>query len=119
MPNRNLLPSELLLANDLLANVRINLETLAGGDEALLFAYCRKIYKELTYDERGKPAHRQLLKLKKMIEQNSLCAHCNETLPEKYAVLDRLNAVQCYTKENTRLIHQRCDTEIQAKRGYA
>ena len=118
MPNRNLSPTELELANELLAKIRLDLGILSGEDQALHFAYRRKIHKELGYDERGKPTHRRILKLKKMVEQNSLCAHCNEPLPEKYAVLDRLNAIEGYTKENTRLIHQHCDTEIQQGRGY-
>ena len=59
MPNRTLSPDELLNANELLEEVRARLTSLAGDDSTLLFAYRRKIYKELTYDERGKPAHRQ------------------------------------------------------------
>ena len=119
MPNRNLSPAELELANEFLAKIRLDLETLSGGDQALHFAYRRKIHKELGYDERGKPAHRRILKLKMMIEQNGLCAHCGKELPERYAVLDRFNAIEGYTTENTRLIHQHCDTEIQQGRGYA
>ena len=53
MPNRTLSPDELLHANELLEEIRARLKSIAGGDSALLFAYRRKIYKELTYDERG------------------------------------------------------------------
>ena len=69
MPNRNLTPEELDKANALLEEVRARLNVLADGDEAALFAYRRKIAKELTYDERGKPMHRRVLKAKKMGEQ--------------------------------------------------
>ena len=55
MPNRNLSAEELKKANELLADVRKRLKDLAMGDPLLLFAYRRKIAKELGYDERGKP----------------------------------------------------------------
>ena len=57
MPNRTLSPNELLNANALLVEVRARLKALAGGNSALLFAYRRKIYKELTYDERTPRIH--------------------------------------------------------------
>ena len=62
MPNRTLSPDELLNAHELLDEIRARLAALAGDGSALLFAYRRKICKELTYDEHGKPAHRQKLK---------------------------------------------------------
>ena len=49
MPNRQLTAEELTLANALLADVRARLEALSGGDRELLFAYRRKVFKELTY----------------------------------------------------------------------
>lgn len=52
MPNRNLTPDELKLANELLAGIRERLIKLAGNDPQLLFAYRRKVSKELSYDER-------------------------------------------------------------------
>ena len=85
----------------------------------MLFALRRKVYKELTYDERGKPSHRKRLKALKREEQGGLCPLCGEPLPATYCVLDRYRAVDGYTLENTRLIHQRCDTEVQSERGYA
>jgi hypothetical protein len=39
MPNRNLTPDELKLANGLLDNIRNRLNELAAGDPLLLFAY--------------------------------------------------------------------------------
>jgi hypothetical protein len=35
------------------------LQALAAGDAELLFAYRRKVYKELTYGERGRPMMRR------------------------------------------------------------
>ena len=118
MPNRNLTQDELERASSLLHEIRARLMELAGTDNALLFAYRRKIQKELSYDERGKPGHRKAIKVYKMGEQNGNCAICNMPLPEKYAVLDRLDAMPGYTRENTRLIHAECDTSVQAERGY-
>jgi UTP:GlnB (protein PII) uridylyltransferase len=118
MPNRQLTPDELERAKALLAEIRSKLEALSKGDKELLFAYRRKIFKELTYDERSKPMVRRILKDQKWKEQRGLCAICGKELPEKYTVLDRLNAADGYTKENTRLVHQQCDVEHQASKGY-
>jgi hypothetical protein len=118
MANRNLDKDELVKANELLGEIRAKLASLAAGDAALLFAYRRKIAKELTYDERGKPTHRKNLKAAKMVEQRGNCAICNEPLPAKYVVLDRLDGMKGYTPENTRLIHPNCDARVQAQRGY-
>lgn len=119
MANRNLAPDELAKANGLLAEIRGRLRELSGEDADLLFAYRRKIAKELTYDERGKPADRNKLKARKFGEQNGICPECGKPLPEKFAVLDRKNAANGYTAENTELIHQECDRKRQAARRYA
>ena len=119
MANRQLTPEELERANALLAEVRSKLEALSQGDKDLLFAYRRKLFKELTYDERRKPMVRRKLKDEKWKAQRGLCAICSKELPEKYTVLDRWNAADGYTKENTRLIHQECDVAQQASKGYA
>ncbi len=119
MANRQLTPKELKHANALLADIRTKLEALSRGKKDLLFAYRRKIFKELTYDERSKPMVRRKLKDQKWKEQRGLCAICGKELPDKYMVLDRLNAADGYTKENTRLIHQECDVAHQASKGYA
>jgi 5-methylcytosine-specific restriction endonuclease McrA len=118
VPNRQLAPHELTLANKLLECVRQRLVALSGDDRDLLFAYRRKIAKELTYDERRKPMVRHALKRRKYKEQDGLCAICGNELPVKYTVLDRLNAADGYSAENTRLIHQECDQRVQAERGY-
>lgn len=119
MANRRLNIDELAQANELLKMIRSKIQSLASGDKELVFAFRRKIYKELTYDERGKPQHRKKLKELKRKEQNGLCTICGLALPDAYAVLDRYNAVDGYTQENTRLIHKDCDTDVQKSRGYA
>ena len=110
---------ELKRANALLADIRGKLESLSGGDKELLFAYRRKIFKELGYDERSKPMVRRKLKDDKWKEQRGLCAICGKELPAKYTVLDRLRAADGYTPDNTRLIHAECDFAHQASKGYA
>lgn len=119
MPNRQLSPEELVIANMLLAEIRTKLEALSGGNRDLLFAFRRKVYKELTYDERSKPTVRRKLKNDKWKEQKGLCAICRKELPTTYTVLDRSNAADGYTSENTRLIHQECDVSHQVSKGYA
>jgi hypothetical protein len=118
MPNRNLTADELKHANKLLSDIRARLTKLAGGDPLLLFAYRRKVMKELMYDERGKPGVRATLKPLKWKQQGGKCAHCGEELPLKYSELDRKNAPDGYTVENTELVHAKCHQERQAAKGY-
>jgi hypothetical protein len=118
MSNRRLSPEQLVQANALLATIRQRLRELAGGDSELHFAYRRKVYKELTYDERGKPMMRRRLKALKWQEQGGVCPQCKKPLPTSYCVLDRFVASAGYTVENTRLICQECDVQTQASRRY-
>jgi hypothetical protein len=118
MPNRNLAPDELKRANELLADIRARLTTLAAGDPLLLFAYRRKLVKELGYDERGKPGARAKLKALKWGQQHGKCAHCSDDLPLSYSELDRKNAADGYTVENTELVHAKCHQARQAAKGY-
>jgi hypothetical protein len=76
------------------------------------------MYKELIYDERGKPMFRRKLKRLKRQAQKGLCYECKKQLSEKYCVLDRRRAAAGYTARNTRLICQACDIRIQKQRGY-
>jgi hypothetical protein len=99
--------------------IRAGLQKLAGDDADLLFALRRKVYKELTYDERDKPMVRRKLKAQKRAEQGGQCPACSQPLPDKYCVLDRFSAATGYTAENTRLICQACDIATQQSRGYA
>ena len=62
MPNRILTTDELQKANTLLKRIRTKLLSLAGDDAGLLFAYRRKIAKQLVYDERNNPMVRRKLK---------------------------------------------------------
>lgn len=119
MPNRNLNTAELKRATELLAEIRTRLRELAGDDPLLLFAYRRKVVKELGYDERGKPQLRGKLKALKWGLQNRKCAHCGEEMPLIYSELDRKNAADGYTEENTELIHAKCHQIRQAQKGYA
>ena len=119
MPNRNLTPSELeALFRPLIAEVREKLTRLAKGDAELHWALRRKLSKELTYDERSKPGERAKLKAFLRGAQSNKCPACSKTLPEKYAVLDRREAMKGYTAENTRLICPKCDAKLQQQRGY-
>jgi hypothetical protein len=119
MANRQLTAEELVKARALLTEVRNRLAALSGGDNEHLFAYRRKVYKELGYDDRSKPMARRALKNRKWKEQRGVCALCKKELPESYCVLDRLNAIDGYTPENTRLIHQDCDASHQRSKGYS
>jgi hypothetical protein len=118
MPNRNLTADELVKANKLLLSIRRRLNTLAGGDRSLRFAYNRKIAKELVYDERGKPSARKVVKRKKWEEQGRKCAECGKDLVFAYSVADRREAEGGYPLGNFRLIHADCDYKAQAQKGY-
>lgn len=119
MSNRRLTDEELAHANSVLALVRQRIAELSGEDADLRFAYNRKIAKELTYDERGKPMWRRKLKALKRRSQDGNCAQCGEVLPERNAVLDRLHAPHGYTEANTQLICEPCDRRIQTERRFA
>lgn len=118
MPNRRLNNEQIEEANALLKEIREKIEVLGGNDRDLKFAYRRKVFKELMYDERSKPMIRRALKAKKMKEQNGLCPICNQELGKSYMVLDRFIAVDGYTAENTRLIHPDCDRKVQEDRKF-
>jgi len=118
MPNRNLNADELTKANLFLKEIRDRLKALASDDRELLFAYRRKLAKELSYDERGKPSQRKAVKLPKWAMQDRKCAHCGEEMPLKYSELDRRSAADGYTVENTDLIHAKCHHDRQAANGY-
>jgi hypothetical protein len=120
MPNRNLSQSELRdLFAPLFADVRGKLEAASAGDMQLLWALRRKLAKELSYLERGKPGNRKALKFAKRVEQRGLCAICGQPLPDQGAVLDRKEAMAGYMLANTRLVHHDCDRKLQAERGFA
>lgn len=103
-----------------LDKVREDIREVSGGDPGLLFAVRRKIAKELSYDERSKPAQRRSLKRRKLISQDGKCAHCGGSLPPAAfgAVLDRVSAMDGYTESNTRLICRECDLRTQRERAF-
>jgi len=119
MPNRQLTKEELeRLFTPLIDDVRAKLQQLSAGDEALTWALRRKLAKELTYDERGKPMRRKLLKAQIFARQHGNCAACHSPLPPKGSVLDRHEAMTGYTLENTQLLCPACDTQKQEARRY-
>ena len=120
MPNPQLTTAqrESLFA-PLFRQTKDELERLSGGDLRLLWALRRKLAKELIYLERGTPAARTKLKMKKWIEQKGICPVCSLLLPEKNSELDRSDAFLGYTAENTRLVHHECHIEDQKKKKYA
>ena len=122
MANRRLTPEEIkTLFAPLFQTVREQLKALSGGDPELIFALRRKLYKELSYDERGKPMQRKVLKAMKYAEQRGRCADCGDGLEElgKNAVLDRAEAIKGYVPENVRLLCSTCDRKSQAARNYS
>jgi 5-methylcytosine-specific restriction endonuclease McrA len=118
---RKLTNEERERARSLLEQVRESLKGLSGGDSELLFAYRRKIAKELMYDERSSPAKRKSLKRRKLISQDGKCALCGGPLPPGGlgSVLDRLNAIDGYTDSNTRLLCRDCDLKTQRERSFS
>ena len=90
MPNRNLNAVELEQANELLRDIRDRLTALAGNDPLLLFAYRRKIVKELGYDERGKPGARGKLKALKWGQQNGKCPTARSFAPNILSLTARM-----------------------------
>lgn len=118
MPNPRLNETQLKQAHKLLARIRKDINSLAHKNAELIFAFRRKIYKELMYDERSKPMERKKLKDKMWKKQKGICPLCKQELPEKGAVLDRREAIKGYNEENVRLICPACDTKIQEERSY-
>lgn len=102
----------------LIDEVRSKLAALSNDDVELHWALRRKLAKTLSYDERNTPIYRRNLKKQKREEQDGKCAVCNCELAATYVVLDRFEAMNGYTVENTRLIYRSCDERIQAERGY-
>ncbi len=74
--------------------------------------------KELGYDERGKPGARGKLKSLKWGLQNRKCVECGLEMPLKYSELDRKNAIDGYTEDNTELVHAKRHQARQAAKKY-
>jgi len=119
VPTRKLTPEELEKARPLLEQLRVSLEGMSEGNPELLFAYRRKIARELTYDERSSPAERKSLKRRKLIAQGGKCKLCDQPHPAGLgSVLNLINAMNGYTDANRRLLCRDCDLKTQRERAY-
>ncbi|MBI2024472.1 MAG: HNH endonuclease [Candidatus Harrisonbacteria bacterium] len=118
MPNLQLNKLQLQQAQRLLDKIRAEINTLANNDSSAIFAFRRKIYKELMYDERSKPIERKRLKAKMYEKQKGICPICKKKLPKKGTDLDRYGAMGGYTEENVRLVHSACHRKDQKKKGF-
>ena len=118
MANPTLNQKQLSKVKKLLEEIREKISELSHNDSKLIFAFKRKIYKELMYDERGKPMERKNLKNLLWKKQKGFCFECKGALPEKGAILDRVKAIKGYNEKNVNLICSECDKKIQEKRGY-
>ena len=111
--NRTLDENELVAARALLADIRALIDTAAADDEGLRFALNRKVYKELSYDERGRPNARQSLKARAVKAQGGACANCAAMLPENDTVLARLETEKGFVEGNVRVLCRKCDLALQ------
>lgn len=119
MPNPQLTKEQReTLFKPLFEVVKAELDKLSNNDPALLWALRRKLAKELTYLERGKPSQRKRLKDQKFTEQIAFCPICGDILPFKEAELDRIEAFGGYTPENTRLVHHKCHRAQQKEKRF-
>ena len=116
---RRLTEAERESAKEVLDSVRQQIATAASGDARLLWAVRRYVYIRLQHDERGNPAQRRTLKLKKWVAQKGKCAMCDGDLPDRGAELDRLDTMKSYTMDNTRLVCHDCHRADQEKKGFA
>ena len=106
-------------ARRILKETRDRIQKVAAGDSELEFRLRRYVYIRLTYDERGNPQTRKLLKMKKFDEQKGACGLCEKPLEQiGYSELDRKKASLGYTVSNTRLVHPNCHREQQKQRNY-
>lgn len=118
MSNPRLSESQVEQAQKAIGKIRKEIRKIANNDPNLIFAFRRKIYKELIYDERGKPLERKRLKEKIVKKQKGLCRICKRKLPSRGSVLDRREAIKGYNEKNVRLICEKCDRAVQEKRKF-
>jgi len=116
---KGLAGKQLEAARQIVEELRARLSQAAAGDEHLLFALRRYVWKRLEFDERGRPADRKKIKFAKIIEQKGACAICGEDLPKRGAELDRFHSEKGYTEENTRLVCHNCHREQQQARNFS
>jgi len=120
MANPKLNETQLKQVNKLLDKIRKEINSLSKKNPNLVFAFRRKIYKQLMYDERGTPMERRKLKEKMREIQKGKCAFCNRPLPKKGAELHRTGgAIYGYTEKNVVLICHACHIKEQKKKEYS
>jgi hypothetical protein len=79
----------------------------------------RYIARRLEFDERGTPMQRRKLKEQKWKRQRGLCATCACELPERGSELDRFEATEGYSDENTRLVCHNCHRKSQEEKNFS
>jgi hypothetical protein len=118
-PTRRLTPEERKnKADPIIAKLREMIHSAALGDAELEFAIRRRVWNKIGQDERSLKDRIALKKLKRKT-QDGKCALCEEPLPAKGSVLDRLKTMELYTEANTRLLCPVCDRRLQEERRYA
>jgi len=116
---RQLNNQEREIAKEILDRIRELITKATQEDSELAFALRRYICRQLTFDEKGKPAQRKKLKYSKLLKQGGKCAECGKQFLEgEEPELDRFDAMKGYTDENTRLVCHECHRQMQAKRGF-
>jgi hypothetical protein len=118
MANPTLNEEQRKIAMEIVAGVSARLHALAAGDESLLFAYIRKVSKQLVYLERDSPSKRKRVKKKVWKSQHELCAECKQPLELRYSIADRIDAVKRYIPENLEIIHDACNRARLERKGY-
>ena len=125
MPSRRMTTEELATSREILDQIRQRIREAAGSDSMLEFALNRYIWKNVMYDERGKPAHRKRLKHRKLAEQQGICGYPECPTPDRLMTmadepeLDRIDAPEGYTDENTVLMHHECHRASQRAKSFA
>ena len=110
--------SELEQAWKLIEEVKDKLQALAQGDPRRLFAFRRKVYKELVYEERSTPMKRRALRARLHTAQGGVCFVCKKTHEAGFMVLDRVDPVLGYVDTNVELVCSDCDRQRQTERGF-
>jgi hypothetical protein len=115
----HLLDENLTKVRKILERVRTELSELSNGDPKVLHHARRYLVIRLQFDERGRPADRNKLKLTLLAKQLGKCPDCGEPLPPRGAELDRKDPILGYTEENCKLVHHDCHRKTQAAKNYS
>lgn len=98
--------------------IKKRIKNLAVHNPDVAWALQRKLWKEISYLERGKPCARKKLKWQKWKSQGRKCSFCRKGLLLPNSILDRFKATKGYTSKNARVIHSKCDRALQKKRKF-